>query len=506
MDGVMRINLRPAARDWGVQLAGHEKTSRQSPIIKADPPDRVILSLHQNIGEPSSPIVKPGQRVLKGEPVSVVPDGALGSPVHASISGTVISIAERPVPAIDHDTATCIEIVGDGTDEPWTGYSAATEFARLTPEQIQQGISQAGIAGLGGALFPTGQKLKPHIGAEVIILNGAECEPYISCDNALLIERSPHILAGAQLLLQVLQADCCIVALKSEMVDARQAVGDSLHQSGDDRIRLAIVPDPYPAGGERQLIEYILEREVPTGGLPRDVGAFCQNVATAYAIGQFFTVGEPLISRVVTVTGQGIRHPQNIEARIGTPIHELVELAGGYTTDAHRLIMGGPMMGIALADDSLPITRATNCLLVAGPNELAGVESERPCIRCGDCAHVCPARLMPQDLLALARTQDLAQLQDRGIDDCIECGACDYVCPSYIPITARLVEAKQQVARQRRAAHQALHARQRFETREQRLDAAAEQRSRSLAQQIDKPAIDEVMRRIANRKRTDDDQ
>jgi electron transport complex protein RnfC len=234
------------------------------------------------------------------------------------------------------------------------------------------------------------------------------------------------------------------------MPEARNALYNALQAAGDPRLVLSVVTAKYPAGGERQLIELVLGREVPAGGHPADAGVVCQNVATAAAVADFFRHGQPLISRIVTVTGGGVVRPRNIEARIGTAIADLIELAGGYTRNPVRLIMGGPMMGIALPADDLPITAATNCLIVAtaldlGADEDGDAGPEMPCIRCGACIEACPASLLPQELLSAARDGNRTELEDLGLGECIECGACDYVCPSHIPLTQQFVASKEQL-------------------------------------------------------------
>jgi electron transport complex protein RnfC len=243
-------------------------------------------------------------------------------------------------------------------------------------------------------------------------------------------------------MMRALGTEHAIVAIETAMAETRVAVHDALKAAGDDRLGMAVVTAKYPAGGERQLIELVTGDEVPSGGLPRDIGYVCQNAGTAAAVADLFRKGRPLISRIVTVTGRGIAHPGNFETRIGTPVHELIALAGGYSGNPRRLLMGGPMMGFALPDDSLPVTKATNCIVAALAEEIAPQRAELPCIRCGECVQVCPARLMPQELFVAAQRRDFARLDEFGLPDCIECGCCDYVCPSQIALTRRFVAAK----------------------------------------------------------------
>ena len=344
------------------------------------------------------------------------------------------------------DPVPCVVIEGDGSDQRWPGYAPDPDAAGRPPGELRERIAAAGVVGLGGALFPTARKLESSVGAPVLLLNGAECEPYISCDDLLIRERAGRVVAGGQLLLAALGAQRCVITVKTDMPEARIALYNALQAAADPRMVMSVVTAKYPAGGERQLIELVLGREVPAGGHPAASGVLCQNVATAAAVADFFLGGQPLISRVVTVTGGGVGQPRNIEARIGTLVADLIALAGGYRDEpdrrTQRLIMGGPMMGLTLESDELPVTSATNCLIAATADELGSEEHEMPCIRCGDCIEACPANLLPQELLVAARAGNIAELQALGVSECIECGACDYVCPSHIPLTQHFVRGK----------------------------------------------------------------
>jgi electron transport complex protein RnfC len=477
------LRLQPPRPAWGVRPPRRKSLSARDPIRVLEPPRRVTLPLAVDGGVALQPCVSIGQAVLRGEPVA-----GLGAPgttrVHASIAGTVVAVglaavagASRPVP--------CVTIEGDGDDTPWPGYRPVPDALRLAPDDLRLQVAAAGIVGLGGALFPTAQKLATGPALHTLVLNGAECEPYITCDDALLRERPERVVAGAQLLLAASGIPRAVIAIKTDMPAARIALYDALQAAADPRLSLAVVTGKYPAGGERQLVELVLGVEVPAGGLPRDVGVVCQNVATAAAVADFFASGQPLISRIVTITGGGITAPCNVEARLGTPAATLIAAAGGYAGTPRRLIMGGPMMGIALPDDDLPVTAGTNCLLAATDAELAGdQDDEQPCIRCGDCIEACPARLLPQELLVACRQDDLAALDRLGAAECIECGACDYVCPSHIALTRRFRAAKRQLGDAARAAAAARLARERHEARTARLAREAGRREQELAHQL----------------------
>jgi electron transport complex protein RnfC len=410
------------------------------PIVRAPVPLQVLIPLVQHAGEQAEPLIHAGDFVDTGEPVARYRHGTL---VHASIAGKVLSIEPRPVPGLEPANAPCVVIRGDGTDRLHHGCRPVENAMQLSPEEIRRRIAEAGVAGLGGALFPTAAKLAAG-GAPVhaLILNGAECEPWISCDEMLLRERAATVLDGARLMMRALETRHAVIVVESNMPEARVAIDDALRATSEQHIVLAVVTAKYPAGGERQLIELITGEQVPAGALPRDIGFVCQNVGTAAAVATALFEGRPLISRVVTVTGGAVSEPGNFEVRIGTPIADLVSLAGGYQKQPARLIMGGPMMGYALADDGLPVTKATNCIVAALPGEIAAARPEMPCIRCGDCVQACPAGLSPLDLLTAERHDDVRRLGDLGLADCIECGCCDFVCPSAIALTARFVRAR----------------------------------------------------------------
>lgn len=445
MTDPIAYDAQPRQPAWGVRTPRRKALSTYEPLLVAPPPAVVCISLAQCPGAAARATVVPGQHVLCGEPIGE--PGEDGGPrVHASISGRVTHVEPRLVAGLQ-EPVPCVVIRGNGADERWPGYAPDPVAANRTPQELQERIATAGLIGLGGALFPTARKLKAAAGAPMLLLNGAECEAYISCDDMLIRERADRVVAGGRLLLAAMGAQRCVIAVKTDMPEARIALYNAIEAAGDERIVMSVVTAKYPVGGERQLIELVLGREVPAGGHPADVGVLCQNVATAAAVADFFLRGQPLVSRVVTVSGGGVSQPRNIEARIGTPVAELIALAGGYMAGGYRdeprrLIMGGPMMGVALASDELPMTFATNCLIAATTNELGGDTEEMPCIRCGDCIEACPASLLPQELLIAARAGNVAELDALGVTECIECGACDYVCPSHIPLTRNFIGGK----------------------------------------------------------------
>jgi electron transport complex protein RnfC len=463
---------------WGIRFARPNTAGDGLALQTAPVPEFLLVALNQNIGFKSKAIVQPGDHVLTGQPIAVASDQGPGAQVHAPSSGEITAINAHPVPG--RGIADCIAIRTDGKDERWSGYKSHSNPLSLPAASLRAAIAEAGIVGLGGAMFPAGIKLNPGLGVDTLILNGAECEPCINCDDALVRQSADAILRGAQVMLRILEANRCLVALKQNAGPARQAMQQAIDALGDDRISLAQVPSVYPAGGELQLIQLLTGREVPSGGLPWDTGAICQNVATAEAVDRFLRKGEPLISRIVTLTGNGVRKPVNLRARIGTPIINLIEAAGGYTGQAHRLIMGGPMMGVALSGDQLPITKASNCIYAAAAEQLQEDRPEMPCIRCGECATVCPANLMPQLLLQAQRSNDFDRLAQLGLPDCIECGCCDYVCPSDIPLTVGFRTSKRAAWDQAINRRRGQQAETRFAARQARLASQTDQAEQQL--------------------------
>jgi electron transport complex protein RnfC len=429
----------------GILLPANKTASTATPIRRGFVPRELVLALRQHRGAPAEALVAVGERVLKGQVVASAAPAGLSAAVHASTSGVVRALEERPVLAGNGvQPSQCIIIETDGRDESLLVSELPAWPA--TAEGQRAAVRAGGIVGLGGAVYPTADKLATPVPCKTLIVNGAECEPYISCDDMLMRERAAEIVAGALLLTDILAAPRCIIAIERDKPQAMEAIEAAAHASEDPRLKLAEVPTIYPAGGERQLVELLTGEEVPSGRYPGEFGYVCQNVGTAYAVHRLHAAREPLTSRVVTITGAGVRTPQNVEVPIGTPLAELIALCGGYTDDVVRLIAGGSMMGYALPSDDVPTTKAMNCVIAATSTEVRLDPHEWACIRCGDCALVCPSRLLPQDLLVAATTSDFDALATLGLQDCIECGCCDVICPSQIMLTERFRIAKRAVA------------------------------------------------------------
>jgi electron transport complex protein RnfC len=420
------------------------------------------------------PLVSQGDRVRKGE---VIATGDVQPPIHAPSSGIVKSIAPYHQPHPSGLTDLCILIDTDGEDASVL-LENIVDYRNQSAEELRRLIHQAGIVGLGGAAFSTAAKLESGLAHSVdtLILNGVECEPYLTCDDALLRQFPRAVLEGAKILMQILSSKNCLIAIKADMPEAHTALECVRSIEGYDTIQLVSVPARYPAGSEKQLIQILTGREVPSRGIPPDIGVICFNVGTAAAIHDAIVLGQPLISRIVTVTGPGVKQPQNLLARIGTPIVDLIEQSGGYTELAERLVVGGPMMGFALSSDAIPIVKSTNGILVAGKSQCTPETPPKPCIRCGFCAEVCPVQLLPQQLYWYSHSDQWQRSLDYHLLDCIECGCCDRVCPSHITLTQHFRSAKQTALSHQQERAKADLARQRFEARQARLEREQHER------------------------------
>jgi electron transport complex protein RnfC len=457
----------------GVHLKEHKRDATAQPTQVARLPKQLVLPLQQHIGEPAKPVVKAGDKVLKGQLIAR-PASAISAPVHASSSGTVVGIVNHAVSHPSHLDAPCIIIDTDGEERWIDNKPVVTNYHQLAPEKIREHVRDAGIVGMGGAGFPAHIKLNPgEHSVDTLILNGAECEPYITCDEMLLRERALEVIVGLRIMRYALQAKRCIIGVENNKPKAIRALQEQVRNTGADFIEVIEVPTVYPTGGEKQLIQVLTGKEVPAGKLPLDIGVVCHNVGTAYAVYRAIEFGEPLISRYVTVAGS-VAHARNLEALIGTPVIDLIEECGGNRKTLSRVILGGPMMGIALHDVTIPVTKTSNCILVnstIGDVPLASrSEHVMPCIRCGNCATSCPVDLLPQQLYWYARAKDFDKAQDYHLFDCIECGCCDYVCPSQIPLVHYFRYAKTEIWALEEEKRHADIARERHQFREARLE------------------------------------
>ena len=453
----------------GMHLDDHKAESVGRAIAHAPLPEQLILPLRQHIGDYNKPLIGIGERVLRGDLIAAN-DALICAALHAPTSGIVSAIEPRPIAHPSGQKDICIVIDVDGEDE-----AAAVETfdpRRLSADELIQRICRAGIVGLGGAAFPTSPKLsrgKAHV-VETLIINGVECEPYITCDDMLMRERAAEVIRGCAYLQQILSPQRTLIAIEDNKPEAIAAMRTALDTESLPETEIVVIPTLYPAGGEKQLIEILTGREVPHGQLAFDIGLLCQNVGTCAAISAALERDQPLISRIVTFSGDNLRSPGNWEVRLGTPVRHLVELAGGYLDPQAFLIMGGPMMGFALPGDDVPIVKASNCILAMREETIPRAPGHHDeCIRCSKCTEVCPARLLPQQLYWHARARAFERTQEYHLFDCIECGCCSAVCPSAIPLVQYYRAAKSEIRAAQKAHFKSDRARARFEFREQRL-------------------------------------
>nr|MBV6629841.1 electron transport complex subunit RsxC [Oceanococcus sp. HetDA_MAG_MS8] len=482
----------------GLALAGNKLYGEQAATCAAPLPRHLWIPLHQHQGPPAVPCVQPGQHVLRGDLIAKASTSASVA-VHASSSGWVRAIESR-----DLDQGRSVDCILLETDQQDQARDEAlgpcyTDPDATAAETIIERIAAAGIVGLGGASFPSATKLRAGVDRptlEHIILNGAECEPYISCDGASMLEDAAAIIRGGQWLLAASGAQRLSIAIEDHHQAAIDSVNQALKRSADARIQLVQVPSRYPQGGERQLIQSLTGLEVPLDGLPLDLGLAMFNVATAVAVKQALEESQPLTERIVTVTGTAIAQPRNWRVRLGTPISELIAASGGLThpDPAPRLLMGGAMMGVVLPDKDVPVSKGFNCLLVGPPSDIQPAAASRACIRCGDCVEVCPAGLLPQQLYWHSQAREFQAAAKLHLDACIECGACAVVCPSEIPLVQYYRYAKAELANAAVERRKAEHAKARYAAREKRLQRehaereAARQRKQAALLQAEQTA------------------
>ncbi len=457
----------------GIHPAENKQQSTGRPIRKVALPNRLVLPLQQHIGMPAEPLVEPGERVLKGQKIADVNDG-MGVPVHAPTSGTIVAIERHPVPHPSGMADWSIVLEPDG-DDAWCELSPVADYRKLDRSTVLDLIRDAGISGMGGAGFPTSVKLRPPSDRKVhtLIINGAECEPYITADDMAMREWADEIQGGIKVMSWILRPERCVIAIednKPEAIDAMRKAAEGT------QTEVVVIPTKYPSGGEKQLIQILTGMEVPSGGIPADIGVMCQNIGTALAVFRAISLGQPLVSRITTVSGEAVADAGNFETLIGTPVRHLLEQAGLQEDRVQRLILGGPMMGYTLGDTSVPVIKTTNCLIAATARELPAPPPEQPCIRCGMCAEVCPMELLPQQLFWHAKAQDFDRAEHLNLFDCIECGACSWVCPSAIPLVQYYRYAKGEIRTQQAEQRKADRARDRFEARQERLEREQEEK------------------------------
>ncbi len=461
----------------GVKPQTNKAQSVTAPIAVAPLPKRIFMPLHQSIGGTPRPLVQAGERVLKGQLIGAA-DGWISAAVHAPTSGTVVAVAEHVAAHPSGLTTLSVEIEPDGKDE-WIARQPI-DYKALQPEQVREMLREAGVVGLGGAVFPTHGKLTASktVPMEDLVINGAECEPYITCDDLLMRERAEEVVRGVGIFRDLLRPQRVLIGIednKPEAVAAMQAAVDKL---GED-FKVVAVPTRYPAGGAKQLIRVLTGKEVPSSKRSTDLGVQCFNVATAYTAWRAIAHGEPVISRLVTLTGN-VEQPRNWEVLLGTPLSEFVAL-GQPKADTNGYIMGGPMMGFEMPAMDAPLVKATNCIIASSPALFPPKAPEMPCIRCGECAKVCPHELQPFEMYWFARAKNFGKTQEYNIFDCIECGCCSFVCPSRIPLVQYFRFAKSEIWAREKEKNASDSAKQRFDWKTEREEREKAEKAEKLA-------------------------
>jgi len=429
----------------GIHPPHSKEMTEHLPVEKSLQPEIVVIPLQQHIGAPCKVIVEVGEKVKVGQKIGEA-GGFVSAPVHSSISGTVKKIEKR---MIINGTGTCIVIESDGLNEVHESVVPKGDIEMLEPKEILDIINEAGIVGMGGAGFPTRVKLSPPPDKkiDVLILNGAECEPYLTSDHRLMLETPEDVVYGLRAVMKVLGLEKAFIAIENNKMDAVLSMKEAAKDLPG--IQVVVVKTKYPQGSEKQLIYACSQREVPSGALPMDAGAVVSNVATMSAISKAIRTGMPLIERICTVTGDGIVEPKNIMIKNGTRISEIIAQAGGYKGEPGKLILGGPMMGFAQFTDDLPSTKTTSGVLVF-TEEQARLPEPNPCIRCGKCVDICPSFIQPFAISAYSLNGMFDMAEKNNAMDCIECGSCSFICPSKRPLLHSIRMAKREILSKRR--------------------------------------------------------
>ncbi|MCD6288196.1 MAG: electron transport complex subunit RsxC [Candidatus Hydrogenedentes bacterium] len=436
----------------GIHPAGNKDRTAGLPVVTMPPPDRVVLPVAQHIGAPARPCVEVGQKVRVGDVVAE-PTGFVSAPVHATISGEVEAIEPRLHPL--GQMVMSVVIRGDGKND-WvgTGKTSRIDISPFTPEEIRESVRNAGVVGLGGAAFPTHVKLSlpPDKTIDTYLLNGAECEPYLTCDTRLMVERPRDVVAGLRLMMSATGVRKGIIGIESNKPEAIESIVKQTERRPE--LSVEVLKVKYPQGAEKNFINALLGREVPSGGLPMDARVGINNVGTSVAVADAVLCGRPLVDRVVTVTGDCVREPKNVLVRFGTSFTDLIEFCGGLVDEPAKLIMGGPMMGLAQWSFDVPVIKGTSGLLILSPDHV-DTSDYGACIRCGSCVRVCPMRLVPSLLGQLGETMQVDDAVENNLLDCVECGCCTYVCPTRRPMVHWIKWLKSEVAKQRQRERQA---------------------------------------------------
>ncbi|BEL94400.1 electron transport complex subunit C [Serratia marcescens] len=487
--------------DGGIHPPEMKTQSSGAPLRVAPLPKTFIIPLQQHLGPEGELCVNAGDRVLKGQPLTVGRGRTV--PVHAPTSGTVSAITPHITAHPSGLSELCVIIEADGEDR-WCEREPVADYRQSPAAELIQRIHQAGIAGLGGAGFPTASKLQGGMsGVETLILNAAECEPYITADDRLMQEHADQIVEGTQILQHILQPKVTLIGIEDNKPEAIAALKHALR--GQPGIALRVIPTKYPSGGAKQLTKILTGKEVPHGKHSSAIGVLMQNVGTAFAIKRAIVDGEPLIERVVTLTGEAVERPGNLWARIGTPVQHLLDFVGFRPQAQQMVVMGGPLMGFTLPALNVPIVKISNCILAPTVDEMTPQEPEQSCIRCGLCVDACPAGLLPQQLYWFSRGQEHDKARNHNLFDCIECGACAFVCPSNIPLVQYYRQEKAEIKAIDLEAARTAEAKARYEAKLARLEReklAREERHKKAAVKLtddDQGAVQAALARVRSK-------
>ncbi|WP_066504384.1 electron transport complex subunit RsxC [Abyssisolibacter fermentans] len=430
----------------GIHPPHFKKMTENVPIERAEEPSLVIIPMQQHIGAPCEPIVKPGDKVKVGQKIGEA-KAFVSAPIHSSIAGTVKKVAESNTPT---GKAVCVFIESDGTNEVCESVQPKGDLENISKEEIISIIKEAGITGMGGAGFPTHVKLSPPPDKTIdyVVLNGAECEPYLTADHRLMLEHPEKVVFGLKVLMKAVGVTKGFIGIENNKPDAIETMNKAV--SSESNIEVVVLQTKYPQGDEKRLINAATGRKVPNGGLPMDVGVVVNNVGTAAAICDVFKTGMPLIERIATITGSAIAKPRNLIIKVGTPFKDIINQCGGYKEEVGKIIMGGPMMGLAQFTDEIPTIKGTSGILVLDKED-ATLPEPQACIRCGKCVNICPVNLQPLIISKLSLKGMYDEAEKFNATSCIECGSCSYICPSKRPLLQAIRVAKKEIIAKRRA-------------------------------------------------------
>lgn len=454
----------------GVHPQDQKQLSADQAIEALPMPPLLHIPLQQHIGAPAEPLVKRGDQVKKGA-LLATSQGAISAPVHAPTSGRIMGIGGYPAHHPSGLSVRTITLKPDGRDEWIDTLDPVAEPFSLAPEEIARRVAEAGIVGMGGATFPSAVKLnlRNRYNLHTLVINGAECEPYLTCDDRLMREQPEQVLDGVLLMARSLGVERVLFAIENNKPEAQAAMRDAARPHG--WVTVVGLPTRYPMGSEKHLVQTLTGRETPARGLTADIGVVVHNVATALAVHDALRHGRPLISRVMTVSGGAIRTPRNLRVPLGTPLSHLIDYCDGFTREPERLVSGGPMMGQPLPSTRVPVVKGSNGLLALTVEEIQSGR-EMPCIRCASCVQACPCGLVPLEMAAHIRAGGLDGSVKLGLLDCIGCGSCAYVCPSHIPLSQYFNYAKGELAARQRAQHKQNETKRLAEARNVRMEAA----------------------------------